>query len=266
MNEHDHRKRAASFGNDVEAMHLLAVRVREPPRDVRVARGRSLAFGPQDLIAPVVQDHGLAMSLVVQVPDPPVRADPSPPHDAGIDLDRGEPGVAEVVAKQAVPSLEQVDQQKRRPVRPPVVDLHDSIEVQPEVGSLPGREVPDGGAILALPLVDDGQSLVAGDRRPAPRRQRHPLVDLFTDGGTRPGVDHPERPMDQVAVLSVFQAQESAVGGQPAQEEPAPLGAADLDRFGAAGHLFRGFPVGRHVHGEPDPVADRRGHDPGRLD
>jgi len=56
------------------------------------------------------------------------------------------------------------------------VDLDDARQVEVEVGPLAGPEVPDGRPILTLALVDDGQPLVPGHRRPGPGVQPHAFV------------------------------------------------------------------------------------------
>ena len=71
--------------------------------------------------------------------------------------------------------------------------------------------------------------------------------------------------MDQVAVLGVLQAEERAVRGQRAAQEPSLVDAAEANRLGRAVDLAGRRSIERDVHGEPVAVAESGGDDARRL-
>ena len=137
--------------------------------------------------------------------------------------------------------------------------------VEMDVGPLAGLEIPDGRAVLAVPLVDDRQSLVARHRRPCRGVQTHALVAQVGHRGPGSRVEDPQRGMDDVVGLGDLHTQQPAVRGQPASREPDPACAPDGDGLDAAGDLLRRLAVDRRVQREAVTVADRRHHDAGGL-
>ena len=205
------------------------------------------------------------MSLMVYEPHPAVRPDPRLGDEAFGSGNAGQHSGSQVVAEEPGPPLEQVPQQKGRTVRPPVLYYDDPVELQAQVGPFSGPEIPDGRSFVALPLVHDGQAGVAGDGRPAPRRERHPFVHLFTEDGPGPRVDDSKCGVDEVAVLAVFEAQVRAIRGQPAPNEPPPIRPADLDRLGTPPYVLGWAALDRDEDGESIPIAVPGGHHSGSL-
>ncbi len=164
VDEHHHRERPARVvRGHVEAVHALAVRVLEVPRLVRPAF-RGPRRRRQELGARVVEREPLPVSLLLDEPHAPVGSHARLPDEAGVARDLLERARRELVAEEPGPALVEVHEQERGGVGPPVVDVHLPLEVDVEVGPLPGRQVPDAGPRLTRALVPESEPLVARDR------------------------------------------------------------------------------------------------------
>ncbi len=181
-------------------------------------------------------------------------------------VDRGELGRREVVAVQAMPALDQVGQQQRGRVGPPVV------RPRPDpAGRSVGRSTSPSPAPRSPVASSPDRSWITASR-PSPatgdhaaRAQALAVVAKIRDDGRRPRVDHPERGMQHVPALAVLQAQERTVGREPAAVVAGVVGSGHAQPVGASEQLLGGTAVDRHVHGEPVAIADGRGHHAGRL-
>src|SRR5882724_271821 len=71
--------------------------------------------------------------------------------------------------------------------------------------------------------------------------------------------------MDEVTVLGVLQAEQRAVGREPAAAKAMLVDAADANGFPRSIHLHRRASPERDVDGESVEVADSRRHDPRGL-
>jgi hypothetical protein len=144
-------------------VHALAVRVLEVPGLVRAA-GRAEVVGRHELRALVVEDESPPMPLLVQEPHAAVRAHACLPDEAGLARHRFEHAGREVVPVEARPALEDVVQQERRAVGPPVRHEDAALEVGREVRPLARREIPDPRPLVPLELVLERQAPVARNR------------------------------------------------------------------------------------------------------
>ena len=166
-----------------------------------------------------------------------------------------------LVAVEAAAPFEGVHQQERVAVGPPVSDSGRSLQSDIEVRALAGREVPDAGAIVALPLVREREPCVTGDRRPALRVERQPLVEEVSDDRAGPRIDDPQRRMDQVAVLGVLVTEQRTVARQRAAQEAAVVVPTEPHGVAGAMELMRASAVERYVDGEAVSIGGRRDDD-----
>jgi hypothetical protein len=163
VDEHHHRERPAGVGRrHVEAVHALAVRVLEVPRLVRAGL-RSPCRRAHELGADIVEREPLPLALLVNQPDAPAGAHARLPDEARLAGNLLERAAREVVPEHPRSAFEQVREQERGGVRPPVVDVHFPLEVDVEVRPLPGREIPDCRPRLARALVVEREPGVARD-------------------------------------------------------------------------------------------------------
>ena len=265
VDEHQHWERAAGVvRSHVEAVHPLAVRVLEVPGLVRPAGRGGALLGSDELCAGVVEDQPLAVALLVREPDASVRTDACAPHEARLDLDRLERAAREVVAIEAGPSFDDVMEEERGCVRPPVDDVHGALEARRQIGALARGRVPDPGSLVTLELVLEREPLVPRDGRPALPVHRHALVAQFADRRARARIDDAQRRVDQVAVLGVLEAEERAVRRERAAQA-AVLGGGEVHRLLRAMDLARWASVERYVDREPVAVADPDRDDPRAL-
>ena len=207
VHQHDHRERPIAFGRDVEPVHAVAFAVVEVPRHVRPALGGALTVGAQHLGALVVQHQGLTVALGLPEPHPAVGTDPGAPDRARRVVDRRQRPGGEVVPVHLVTAFEEVDQEQRRRVGPPVVDLdHARAGRSRDRSALPSRgprwrvahrrSVRAGSRAAGRPAIGDQHEDLQGE----------PLVELLGDHGARSRVDHAKGGVDQVAVFGVFEA------------------------------------------------------------
>ncbi len=210
------------------------------------------------------------------------QTSPSGSDDRG----RDRPGVGvegrdrargEVVAVEPVPPLDELQQEQRRRVRPPVDGFDRPDEVaEVEVRHHARRHVPGRRPLLAVALVRDRESHVAGDRREAVAGEHQPFVAEVRSRRPGRGVDRPQRGMEHVAVLHDGQCDHGLIGGQrPGLAGPGHLGADEADRLGvlvdlrAAAVLVRHpdrEPVGRAHADDAPPPAERDALGPAERD
>ncbi len=202
----------------------------------------------------------LAVALFVQEPDATVGPNSRLPDVARLRRQLREIAAGDVVPVQVAPALEEVDEQQRRSVGPPVRGGDGSTEVDREVHPVAGEEVPDPRPLVAIALVGERQTGVAGDGRPAPRSERQLFVAKIADRLAGAGIEHTQRGVDEIAVLGVLETEKCAVGGQRTPDE-ASVGAAEPDELLRAMDLARRFPDDRDVDREAAAVRDRCGHD-----
>ena len=138
--------------------------------------------------------------------------------------------VREVVAVEPVPPVDELEQEQRRAVRPPVdgLDRPHEVERSRSVDARPSRASHVAGRSLARPLVRDREPRVARDRRepepgraPGPRRAAPRRVAPVTAS-----ID-PQRRVEHVAVLHDLEHRErlvrsTAPAGRPRSSSPHP--------------------------------------------
>ena len=182
VDEHEHGERPARVvRRHEEAVHRLPVWVLEMPGLVRAGL-RCPPAEVENLCTCVVEDEPLPMALLVQEPHAAVR-----PHARARDVawlagNVRQLAVRDVVAVELRSPLERVHEQERRRIRPPVVHVNLTVELDVQQRDLPGLEVPQRRTCVAFALVLEGKPLISGDRRPALRGQRHSLVEQVADG------------------------------------------------------------------------------------
>ena len=148
-------------------------------------------------------------------------------------------------------------------------------QIDVQVSAVAAAHVPDRGPLERPQFAREGESLVPRHRRPRDGVEVAALVLELADHLARARVEHPERRMQEVAVLGVLDAHEGAVGGEPAAEprlqrpHPGrglvvcedPGGAVPLDQVGPVGaadlHRDRRDPGFERVPHEP-PFRQRR--------
>ena len=128
-------------------------------------------------------------------------------------------------------AFDEVEQEQARSASgPPVAEFDDTVQVERQVGPALGREVPDGGSLLAVAFVHHHQSLVARDRRPADGVQGHARVDALRDrsapvrGSTTRSAGWSRSPCSACSRHS-----RDPSGREPAAVEPAALVTGDAD-------------------------------------
>src|SRR3990172_4122396 len=177
---------------------------------------------------------GGALAGLEPVPDRAVGPDPGAGHRAGPGLELGDRVGREVVAVEVVASVAQLDEEDGRAVRPPVGDLGEAVPGQCQVMELAGSWAPDRRRPLAPSLVADRQAVVTGDRRPGKGEDLPVGIVELADDLAGPGVEDPERGMDEIAVLTVLDRDERLVGAEAGQLVATTghrVAAAEDDRF-----------------------------------
>ena len=86
---------------------------------------------------------------------------------------------------EAVPAVDELEQEQGRAVGPPVDGLDRPGQLERQVGQLARARVPDRRATLAGPLVGDRHPRVAGQRREREPGQLQALVAQLGDGRAR---------------------------------------------------------------------------------
>ena len=232
-------------------MDALAVGVLEPPRLERPAGGGRRARGLEQRRGRADREQRRRVQPVVDaVPDLAVGPDGRRGDRAGLRVERRERAAREVVAVEAMAAVDELEQQQRRSVGPPVDRLHRAREIQRQVDELAAPRIPEGRALLAGPLVGDGDPRVAGERREGVARQLQTLVAQLRDGLAGPGVDRPQRRVEHVAVLHDLEHDDRLV----ARERPAVDGARQAPAAGEANRLVVLVDLAR------DAAALRRPH------
>ena len=205
------------------------------------------------------------MTELVEEPDLPVGPDASLPDETRLIEHHVVFAGGHVVAEEPVAALTSVDQQQRLAVRPPVGDEHRALGVQLEILPLARCQIPDRGPFVVVTLVLDGEPLVAGHWRPAPCLERQSFVELLAERRSGAWIEHTQGGVQQVAVLSVLDAEESSVRREAAEEEATLAGAADANRLRRTVDLARRSASQRDVDAESRAVADACGDDAGGL-
>ena len=218
-----------------EPVDALAVGVLEPPRLERPALGRRGSLGLEQRRRRADREQRRRVLAVVDaVPDLAVGPDGRRRDRAGLGVEQGDRAGREVVAVEVVPAVDELEQEQRRAVRPPVDGLDRPGQLERQVGHLAGASVPDRRTPLAGPLVGDRDPRVAGQRREREPGQLQALVAQLGDGRAGDGVDRPQRRVEHVAVLHDLEDGERLVARQrapvdrarqaPAAREPHGLG------------------------------------------
>ena len=158
------------------------------------------------------------------------------PHGRGRDrarlrVERRDGSRAEVVAVQAMPPGDELEQQQRRAVGPPVDGLDGTLEVERQVHELARSRVPGRRASLAGALVGDRHPRVAGNGRKPEPGQLQAFVAQLRDGRAGHGVDRPQRRVEHVAVLHDLEHRERVVARQrpPVDRAGQPPAAGEPD-------------------------------------
>ena len=161
--------------------------------------------------------------------------------------------VASSYAVQPVTAFDELQEQQRRPVGPPVGGLHRTLEVGRQVDEVAGPRVPRGRALLAGPLVRDRDPRVALDRREREPGQLAARVAQLRDGRPGPRVDRAQRRVQDVAVLHDLEHDDRLV----ARERLAVDGAGQAPPAGEADGLrvLVDLARDRAPLGRPDGVA-----------
>ena len=178
-------------------------------------------------------------------------------------LDRREHARGEVEAIETVPALDQVGQQQRRTIRPPVERDHLALQVGRKIGPRTGRGFPDRRDRLA-----DRSWITAS--RPSPATGDHAAVDRPFPSSRRSAITAAVRgSITRSAGCSMSPPSQCCRHSRaPSADNPPrlkPLRSRHAEPIGAADRLLRRPAVDRHVHGEAVTIADRGSHDARRL-
>ena len=263
MHEHHDRMRPIAFGLDDPAVHLLSLVVRVAPIVERPAGRRRLAEDPDRLVATVVQDPSSVDTVGVPEPDRPVGTNARVGDGAGRCLDPRGGRRGDVVAEEFVATVVRVAEQQRRRVRPPIQGGHVPWERALEVRPRPRREVPNRRPLAVLLVADHCEAMVPVDRRPGRPEHAPRAIAAVRDRAARPGVDDPERGMQQVAVLRVLQREQRAVRRETGSITGVVPVAGDPEPLGAPRDLLRRTTIDRYEDREAAvAICDRDGGDP----
>ena len=235
------------------------------PRLVRAAFDRLLVAELQRLGAAVVANDALPSSLLVKKPHASVRPHACIGNDAWLRRNRSLFSGLQLVTKQLIPALVQSLQEQGRAIRPPALDGDVPRKLELEIVTLARFEVPECGTQLPFTFVLDHEDLLARNGRPALRSQCKSMIRLFAHGRSGARVDHAQRGVDQVAVLRVLEAEQRAVGRQPALAEAATVPVSDMQRFVRAVKLGRRAACHGDVNGKAVTVAEPERDDTRRL-
>ena len=212
------REGTGSVRGDDEHLDPVPVRVRGEAARVGAPRRGWRVGRCDDLAAAGLHDPRRSNGVAHAIPDRPVRPDAGAVDVAVETRQRRRRAGREVDPHELRAALVFVAAEERGGVGPPSHGEDPAGQIDVQVSAVAAAHVPDRGPLERPQFAREGESLVPRHRRPRDGVEVAALVLELADHLARARVEHPERRMQEVAVLGVLDAHEGAVGGEPAAE------------------------------------------------